>query len=123
MASMLRSAGIIVHIDGDQHASVEVITLALGGHRLLVPTWQWDEASGVIREAELPGNWQFCYGLRRAILRFLASYLGAWLVMIVPAILLKAYPASVLLQMPLLVLGVPVNPQGPPQFFLSRPAD
>ena len=123
MASMLRSAGIIVHIDGDQHASVEIISLALGGHRLRVPAWQWSDASSVIREAGLQGTWRFCESTRQAILRLIAAYAGPFLAMIGWGIITDRMPVWTAVFVPLTVAGIPVNPQGPTDFFLAPESD
>lgn len=50
LADMLRVEGILVHVGGDAHASVQVISLALGGHRIMVPVSQYAHASDLIRE-------------------------------------------------------------------------
>ncbi|ANU06751.1 putative signal transducing protein [Paraurantiacibacter namhicola] len=128
MASMLRSAGIMVHIHGDHHASAEAISLALGGHRLMVPAWQWEAASAVIREAELPGSWEFCSGPAKALWRFVGVYFGAELaigllgVLTVPGLPAGNLLAGMLVNVPATVLAARGSPQGPAEFFLAPTA-
>ena len=69
VASMLEAAGVQVFVGGAGHASVEVNSLALGGHRLWVPAAQHLHASRVLREVLGEEEWGFSYGLRRAVLR------------------------------------------------------
>ena len=119
MASMLEAAGIHVRIDGVHHASVEVNSIALGGHRLWVPAVQHEEASAIVREVGLPDSWQFCPGLRRAIWRFLGLYLGTITLFAAPAIVSGLLPLSSVLGIPLAGLTVPVSPQGRGDYYLA----
>jgi hypothetical protein len=122
-ASMLEAAGIDVHVGGAAHASVEVNSLALGGHRLWIPASQHEAASAVLLEVLGEDEWSFSKGPRRAILKmwaavtvaalavcgFFGVIFGVW----------SLYAAAV---SPLLALPFPVNPQGRGDYFL-RAAD
>ncbi|MCR2834462.1 hypothetical protein [Parerythrobacter lacustris] len=123
LVSMIEANGIHVHIGGFWHASVEVNSLALGGHRLYVAAGEHAAASELLREAGVEASWSFSYGARRAVLRFLALPLSIAGLTIGAGIAAGALPFWVLLQVPFAVLGVPVNPQGRPDYFLSpKPA-
>lgn len=74
VATMLEAAGILVHVGGAAHASVEVNSLALGGHRLWVPAWQHRAASEILLEVLDDEEWGYCCSLRRAVLRVLALW-------------------------------------------------
>jgi len=117
LVSVLEAAGILVAAGGVHHASVEVNSLALGGHRLWVPAAQWAEASAILREAGADRDQEFCPGVRRAVLRFLALWLGiygATAALVAPA---SDYPLSLLASIPFAAI-VPVNPQGRGDFYL-----
>ena len=117
-ASMLRAAGIDVCVGANHHASVEVNSLLLGSHRLWIPACQLEQASAVIRRAGLEGNWQFSRGLQRAVLRFLAIWMGSHLVLILPYVLSGLLPITVIAILPVSALTVPVNPQGRGDYYL-----
>jgi len=119
LASMLEAAGIHVYVSGWHHASVEVNSLALGGHRLMVPASQYQEASDVIREARGERDWDFSHGLSRAVLKFLALWTGINATTIAVFILSAGLPASYILAALLAVFTVPVNPQGRGDFYLA----
>src|SRR5687768_6433451 len=78
LVSVLEAAGILAVAGGVHHASVEVNSLALGGHRIWVPASQWAEASAVLREAGADRDRQFSTGLRRAVLRLVAVWLALY---------------------------------------------
>lgn len=59
LLSVLDAEGILAFAGGFHHASVEVNSLALGGHRIWVPEWQWAEASAILREAGATAEPQF----------------------------------------------------------------
>lgn len=123
VATMLEAAGIQVMVGGSGHASVEVNSLALGGHRLWIPASQHQAASVILREVLGVEPWRFSCGLQRAVLRFAGIWagistsiaLGAWLVSTAPFVWILAAPLSVLM--------VPVNPQGRGDYYLAAQPD
>ena len=120
LVSALEAEGIIARADGIHHASVEVISLGLGGHRIWVPTSQHPEASALIREIGVDRNCEFRHGLHRAVLRIV----GAWLCLLVPAYLVGLIAGAIsvfqaLLFLPLQAASLPVNPQGRGEYFLA----
>jgi hypothetical protein len=48
--AMLDAAGILCHVGGDGHGSVESIPVALGGYRLTVPAFHYGDASAIIAD-------------------------------------------------------------------------
>ena len=119
LVSVLEAEGILAVAGGVHHASIEVNSLALGGHRISVPACQWAEASAILRETGADRDWQFCEGLRRAVLRFLALWVGLYGATMVLAAASGAVSLWLVLAVPLSVLGVPVNPQGRGDFYLA----
>jgi hypothetical protein len=119
LLSVLEAEGIIAVAGGYHHASVEVISLALGGHRIWVPASQWAEASAILREAGADRDWQFCEGLRRAVLRFLAVWVALYGAAMAATVAAGLYSAWGLLGVPFAALTVPVNPQGRGDFYLA----
>lgn len=119
LVSMLEAEGILVLAGGIHHASVEVNSLALGGHRIWVPASQYELASSVLREAGADRDWQFSKGLQRAVLRFLALWIALYGSVIGLGITAGAMSAWAMLWVPLSGLAVPVNPQGRGDFFLA----
>jgi len=119
LTSALDACGILTIAGGVHHASVEVNSLALGGHRISVPAAQWQEASAILREIGADRDWQFSEGLRRAALRFLALWVGLSGAATALAVGAGAFPSWALAGIPLAALGVPVNPQGRGDFYLA----
>lgn len=120
LASMLEAAGIDVHVGGLNHASVEVNSLALGGHRLMVPNRQYRDASEIVREAGAGEEcWRFSRGLRRAVLKFLALWVSLNAGIVAMGVWAVGLPPFYLLATPLAALTVPVNPQGRGDFYLA----
>lgn len=117
LVSALQAEGIAARADGIHHASVEVNSLALAGHRIWVPATQLDHASALIREIGANANWAFSYGLRKAVLRFLSVWLGTLAPFYVMGIAVGA-PVWTLVTLPLNILSVPVNPQGRGDYYL-----
>jgi hypothetical protein len=122
LVSSLEAAGILAVAGGVHHASVEVISLALGGHRISVPASQWQEASTILRELGADREWQFCEGLRRAVLRFLALWVALYGATMALAVAMGSLPAWSLAAVPFAALTVPVNPQGRGDFYLAPEA-
>lgn len=122
VSSMLGAAGILVSTGGIHHASVEVNSLALGGHRLWVPARQHTEASEILLEVLGDDEWSFSKGLQRAVLKFLGFYTAVWLGVIALASAGTGVSASYLLWAPLSALAVRVNPQGRGDYFLADDA-
>lgn len=119
IASMLEAAGMLVHIGGYNHASVQINPIALGGFRLTVPEFQHSDASRIIMENPGFGKVNFSYGLQRAVIKFLIF----WLCIIALPISITAYlhekgSLSDLVWASISVLVVPVNPQGNSEYYL-----
>lgn len=67
------------------------------------------------------GEFSYSYGLRRAVVKFLALWISLMLFWAIPKILYD--PESSVLDLaiiPLSVLGIPVNPQGYSEYFLDK---
>ena len=122
LVSVLEAAGFLVVAGGVHHASVEVNSVALGGHRISVPAAQWPEASAVLREIGADRNWQFSEGLRRAVLRFLALWVGLYGAAMALTVASGVFSAWGLAGIPFAALTVPVNPQGRGDFYLVSEA-
>ena len=119
LADMLNAEGIHVHIGAYHHATVQVIPVALGGYRLMVPAVHHGHASELIREVGADENWSFNQGARRAGIRVLALYVGlhasfAGLGIVMGSLPLLALPVSLLSG-----LQVPLSPQGRGDYYLS----
>ncbi|MEO9634290.1 MAG: hypothetical protein ABJF89_03465 [Parasphingorhabdus sp.] len=121
VASLLDAAGILVHIGGYNHGSVSICPLALGGFRLTVPAFQHAQASAIIVDTPGFGEFNYSYGLRRAVVKFLLLWIGLVVLLSIPKIL---YDPEFLLPnlgiIPMSVVGIPVNPQGYSEYFLRR---
>jgi len=122
LISVLEAEGILVFAGAIHHASVEVISLGLGGHRLWVPASQWREASAILRETGADRDWQFSWGLQRAVLRFLALWMGVYAAVVAWGVAAGAASLWAMVGIPLSALTVPVNPQGRGDFYLARDA-
>ena len=122
VSSLLDAAGVTVHAGGLHHASVEVNSLALGGHRLWVPETQHELASAILIEVFGQSNWHFSFGLRRAVLRFLGLWGGIHAVIFGVSAFAGLLPVYEVFLVPIVSLAVPVNPQAPPEFFLRSGA-
>ena len=119
LVSLLEAAGIVAVAGGVHHASVEVNSLALGGHRIWVPANKWAEASAILREAGADQAGEFCVGLQRAVLRFLALWVGLYGAATAFAVAAGQYPPAAFVAVPFAALTVPVNPQGRGDFYLA----
>ncbi|GAA4642227.1 hypothetical protein GCM10023115_04500 [Pontixanthobacter gangjinensis] len=106
---MLEDNGIFVHVDGSNHASVDFISLALGGHRIRILKCDYGKASALIRETGAADSWEFSFGHRKAVVRLLCSWGG----------LQCAAALWSFVFVPLSILAMPINPQGRGDYFLS----
>ncbi|MEO5705479.1 MAG: hypothetical protein ABIT10_13795 [Alteraurantiacibacter sp.] len=121
VASMLEAAGIHVHVGGEYHASVDPISVALGGHRLRVPAWQHADASAIVHEVGLPTQPASYKGGQQAVVRLLAVYVGLQFFLAIPAAIAGLFPWGGLLGIAFVSLGVPVDPRGQPDWHLTEP--
>ena len=119
VASMLEAAGVFVNIGGVNHASVQINSLALGGHRLWVPKFQYEHASAVLMEVLGEDEWGFSKGLQRAVFRVVALWFGLSLTIFGVGVFAGQLPIWELLLTPLSALSVPVNPQGRGDYYLA----
>lgn len=122
VGSMLEAAGILVDVGATHHASASVNSLALGGHRLWVPDFQYLEASEILLEVLGEEEWGFSRGLQRAVFRvagFWALCYAAFLALASSAGLVTIFE---IVEAPFAVLSVPVNPQGRGDYFLHPEA-
>jgi hypothetical protein len=123
VASMLEGYGIPVHIGGYAQGALESNSLALGGFRLWVSEADWPAASDILRQSAANAPGSVSIGPRRAILRFWAAALAAQAVFIVPALVMFGTLAAELVLAPLMMLIVPVNPQGRADYYLAPLAE
>lgn len=120
VAAMLDAAGIIVHVGSEYYTSVSPDILAVGGFRLTVPAWQYEDASALLFEmlaqpAPMPNDYT-----ARALGRFGIATAAAIGVFTSPYMLLFGLkPLLAVLFTPLLMLQVPVNPQARGDYYLS----
>jgi hypothetical protein len=123
VASMLEATGILVDVGALGHASVEVNSLVLGGHRLWVPDFQHREASEILLEVLGEKEWAFSYGLQRAVFR-MVGFVTVWYAALF-AMMAWSGAASVwtILMAPLNAVSLPVNPQGRGDYFLHPDAE
>ncbi len=122
VASMLEAGGILVHVGGAAHASVQVNTAALGGHRIWIPASQHLVASELLLEVLGDEEWAFSRGLQRAVLRFAGAWAGFCTASAVLFWSLGQISLLWVLAAPLNFLTVPVNPQGRGDFYLHDEA-
>ncbi|HEX4849000.1 MAG TPA: hypothetical protein VFV30_12720 [Novosphingobium sp.] len=122
VASMLEAGGILVHVGGAAHASAEVNTAALGGHRLWVPASQHMAASELLLEVLGEEEWAFSRGLQRAVLRFAGAWAGVSTAAALVICSLGKAPMLWALMAPFSALTIPVNPQGRGDYYLHADA-
>lgn len=122
VASMLEAGGIDVHVGAAGHASVEVNSLVLGGHRLWVPALQHQAASELLLEVLGEEEWAFSRGLQRSVLRFTGSLAAFWTLYALVWAWLGQIGMAWALLAPLNALGIPVNPQGRGDYYLHAEA-
>ena len=121
VASMLRGYGIHVEIPGEAHATVEYISHTLGGYRLMVIEDDASSAREILRQSGVCDPDQAPNGTRRALLRFMAVYLGLKAGFLAFASLFGAVPMGVWVLIPVEAISIPVNPQGRGDYFLGDP--
>lgn len=122
--SMLDAAGIVVVVSGEQHASVQLISLALGNYTLTVPDWQYDDACKVIGDTFANAEFSFSVGLQTAVLKLLAAQFAMYFTVIVlSAMKLGVLSISFILIPFVQILGTPVNPQGRSEYYLTSILD
>mgnify|MGYP001044244957 CR=1 FL=1 len=121
IASALEHDGIPVWIDGVYHASVDPLSIALGGHRLTIPIDEWGAASALIREMGLPDAEIAHQGQTQAVMRVLAFFIGFEVFVGVPALIVGALPLAAIAWVPLSLIGIPVDPRGHNEFHLAGP--
>jgi hypothetical protein len=121
VAAMLEGYGIRVHIGADAQGSTEYNSLALGGYRLWVSEADWPTASDILRQSAATAPESFCTGPRRALVRFLAAWLGLHAAVIVAFIPAIGTPPVTIALMPFAMMIVPVNPQGRADYYLAPP--
>ncbi len=120
VASLLDAAGILVHIGGYNHSSVSICPVALGGFKLTVPEFQHQDASGIIASAPGFGEETFSYALQRAVIKVMILWSCIFgLPMVIATIAIEDFPPVTILVAPLMVITVPVNPQGNSDYYLS----
>ncbi len=121
IASALEHEGIPVWIDGLWHASVDPISVALGGFRLRVPISEWGTASKLIAELGLPDSDLACDGQRHAVMKLLLVWIGYWYFWCIPGAIMGALPASLLALVPINAFtAMPVDPRGRADWYLAQ---
>lgn len=123
VASMLEGYGIPVHIGAGAQGSTEYNALALGGYRLWVSEADWPVASDILRQSAASGPDDVTSGTRRALIRFLAVWMGAHLAIAAPVLPTMIVSAPWVLALLSLQAVIPVNPQGRTDYYLAPPAE
>lgn len=118
VASMLEAGGIQVHVGAAAHASVDLNSVCLGGHRLWVPAVQHRAASELLFEVLGHEQWAFSKGLQRAVARFAGAWAALWTASAAVAVGFGA-PWYFLVLAPFNCLTIPVNPQGRGDYYLA----
>ncbi|MEO0462582.1 MAG: hypothetical protein AAF127_05590 [Pseudomonadota bacterium] len=122
VSSLLRANGVPNVIIGDAHASVEVNSWVLGGHRIMISARDHDETSEILRHAWLEGMDEPSYAQGKAVLRVFLILTALKLPFL--AIVAIFGPLSFGWFIALLVQGlpIPVNPQGRGDYYLAAPS-
>ncbi len=123
IAGMLNGYGIHTVIDGDHYASVEFNSLALGGHRLSVIQEDYEVASDILRQGGVLAHEPSYSKPSSTLFKFLGLVFGCNAVVILPGVMLGAAPCTMLFLIPWSVFSVPVDPKGPPDYFLAASAN
>ena len=120
VASMLEANGIPVFVGGAGHASVEVNSLALGGHRLWISVSHHRIASELLLEVRGDDEWSFSYGLRRSVLRVIGTIAAVYVSVTAFLFSQGLVPLIAITVAPLGILSLPVNPQGRGDYYLHE---
>ena len=118
---MLEANGVAVHVDGAYHASVQVNSLTLGGHRLRIARADYAVASDLIREVGTADSWDFNWGVQRAVVRFVTFWAIVYVIPMLLTAFVETRSPETFLYAPLMILSVPVNPQGEGDYYLAPP--
>ena len=122
VAAMLDAAGIIVHVGGEYYTSVSPDIIAVGGFRLTVPAWQYGDASAILADMLAVPESEPGSHIRRAVGRLALATMGSVAVILSPYAVLFGMKALIaVLLSPVMLLQLPVNPQGRGDYFLSAP--
>lgn len=120
VAAILDAAGIVVHLGGEYYTSVSADILAIGGFRLTVPASQHEAASRILTEVLAEPEPAPNGHMRRAIGRLALAIMGVTSVAVLPyAALLGLKALAIILFSPVMLLQLPVNPQGRGDYYLS----
>lgn len=120
VAAMLRGYGLHVSLDGEAHASVQYVSLALGGHRMRVMRDDYEVASEILRQAGVDDRAFELHGPSRPLLWFVGLFAAFYSAVVLPGVIAGAMPLTSLLSIPLGVYSVPVDPKGRPDYFLAE---
>jgi hypothetical protein len=121
VVSMLEAAGIIASVGCLHHASAELNSTALGHYRLSVPSWQYGDASEILRNTSFVAEpYVFSAGLRGAVIRLLCVKLVAQFSVIVLTMFGTGLGSPWIAVIPFAyLLDTPVNPQGRSDYYLA----
>lgn len=120
VAAMLDAAGIIIHVGSEHYTSVAPDLIAVGGLRLTVPAWQFDDASLILAEVlAAPAPEPNDYTVRALGRLALATAGFAGTIALPYAFLLGLKSFLAILYTPLLLVQVPANVQGRSEYHLS----
>ncbi|MBD59530.1 MAG: hypothetical protein CL808_05345 [Citromicrobium sp.] len=120
VAAMLRGYGLHVSLDGEAHASVQYVSLALGGHRMRVMRDDYEVASEILRQAGVDDRAFEPQGPSRPLVWLVGLLAGVYAITLLPAVIAGAMPLTSLLYIPLGIYSVPVDPKGRPDYFLAE---
>lgn len=123
VASMLRAYGVPTWVDGEAHASAEYISQALGGHRLRVMAADYKSASAIIRDAGLADAEYVPVRPNTALLKLIGLAFAAYSAIFGSLVATGGASAAYLLLIPFSVYQIPVDPKGPPDYFLKRSSE
>lgn len=118
-ASMLRGYGIFVSLDGEHYTSAIYQSVGYGGYRLRVRAEDHAAASDILRECGAAERELYRTTPRPALLWFVAFWGGLHAV----TGFLAGGPGLAVLAGVWGSLGIPVDPKGRADYFLSAPAD
>jgi hypothetical protein len=124
LVSMLNAAGMIVRMNADQHSAIDPMSLAFGGYSITVPDWQHADASAIITDTFVKAGYQFSAGAQSAVIKLILAWIGSLLLFGTIGLLVADDGSQTdWAMLPLIGLSfpfsVPVNPQGPSDYFLE----